>query len=239
MKSAVAVLFAYSSLGVAQAKENRDSLVEMCANAQKEVVDDTVGLNIYYQARGKDKKALADQVNGNMTRIINAIKAQYPNADLRGQNYDSSEVGLDTQGKIRGWQITQHYRIQTKNTNDAGAISALVQSNGGVVDDISTFLSPEGARLIQTQLYDEALADVKVRLGAVAKAFGNSVDDWEVAQMNTLPNNQCSSYHQPNVQLYGELNTRKEAVGSIAAPTIVQTKGTQQLAFWIMARLKR
>ena len=86
------------------------TLVELCAAAQQDVMQDAANVQVSYKAENRDKRIAADDVNKKMTSVIALIKAQYPKIEITNQKNgcgiwrplsEHPTVGQTVQAKIQ------------------------------------------------------------------------------------------------------------------------------------------
>ena len=215
------------------------SLVEMCANAEKQVTHDTGAMNFDMTVSERDKVQAADKVNSTMAQAVRMIKQKYPKAVFENQNYNTYQERDEDGQLIKKWTVQQSYSLTSKNLTDITEIAAQLQGMGINVSNMNTYLSPEGRRLTAQQLDDMAFADVKARIASVAKAFGQPVSAWRVAHMNTMPNNPCNvggrMYAAAPMAMKANMDMAAE---SVAQPQLVEGRESMSVNFYIALRAK-
>ena len=214
------------------------SLVEMCASAEKMVSHDSAMMNVDYSAQERDKVQAADKVNRTMSQALQLIK-KYNSVTVENQYYNTNQES-DKNDKLKNrWNVQQSFSLTGKNLDEMSALAAQLQSMGVNVSNMQTFLTPEGRRLAEQELSDEAFSDVKARIATVAKAFDQPVSAWRIAHMDILPNNPCNTYRErqydypasgKGVILFGTVE--------VAKPEVVQGREQMRVNFYIAVRAK-
>ena len=215
------------------------SLVEMCASADKQVVHDIGVLNIDMSATDTSRVQAADKVNATMARAVKQIQQQYPEVVFDNANYNTYQERDKNGVPTSKWTVQQSYTLSSKLISSIPQIAAQIQGMGINVGSMSTHLSPEGRRLAAQNLDEMAFADVKARIESVAKAFGQSSNDWRVAHMNTMPNNPCNGY-SGRVYAAAPAMMEKSSMASdaVAPPELVGGRESMTVNFYIALRAK-
>ena len=212
------------------------SLVEMCASAEKMVAHDAAMMNVDFSVQNRDKVQAADSVNRTMSQAMQLIK-QYRSVTVENQSYNTSQE-RDKDGQLTNkWLVQQSFSLTGKDLNDMAELASKLQAMGVNVGGMSSYLSPEGRRVAEQKLNDEAFADVKSRIATVAKAFGQPVGAWRIAHMNIMPNNPCSGY---GGRMYAAAAApmMREKTADVAEPELVQGREQMQVNFYIAVRAK-
>lgn len=215
------------------------SLVEMCASANEVVAHDTGSAAIDYSVTRRDKKEAADEVNRVMGQSVRTLKQNHPKIEWQNGYYQTYQEH-DSDGKpLNKWTVRQSYQISGHDLDEITDVAARLQSAGVNVGAMSTYLSPEGRRAAQKRLNESALADVQVQIVAIAKAFGQSVSDWRVAHMNTMPTNPCNGYGRVYAKA-ASMVMEKPAADRLEVARTEMVAGQEEMAvnFYIAVRAK-
>lgn len=182
------------------------NVVNLSAQAEREVANDTITAVLAVDAEGADPAALADGVNRAMRDALKVAEG-YRNVKTRSLNYQTWPV-YDKQ-RVARWRVRQELRLESRDFAQATELVGRLQSTL-VVSGMSVGLSPEGRKQAENALIVEALAAFHERAGIVRdaqKAKGYRIKDLQVGTGGGM---------QP--RLYAA--QRSAAAAPIAAPSV-------------------
>ena len=168
----------------ATAQERVDTLfnlVNLSAQAEREVANDTITVVLAADAEGSDPAALAEGVNRAMRDALK-LAENYRNVKARSLNYQTYPI-YDKQ-RITRWRVRQELRIESRDFAQATELVGKLQSATLVVASLSVGLSPEARKQAENSLIVEALAAFHERATIVRdaqKAKGYRVKDLQVS----------------------------------------------------------
>lgn len=180
---AIGAAFAVASAG-AYAQERAETLfnlVNLSAQAEREVANDTLTVVLAADAEGTDPVALADGVNRSMREALKLAEG-YRNVKARSLNYQTFPI-YDKQ-RITRWRVRQELRIESRDFAQATELVGKLQSATLVVSSLTVGLSAEARKKAENALIVEALAAFHERAAIVRdaqKAKGYRVKDLQVS----------------------------------------------------------
>lgn len=154
----------------AVAQERADTLfnlVNLSAQAEREVANDTITVVLAAEAEGADPAPLADGVNRAMRDALKLAEG-YRNVKARSLNYQTFPV-YDKQ-RITRWRVRQELRIESRDFGQATELVGKLQSATLVVTSLAVGLSPEARKQAENALIVEALAAFHERAAIVRDA---------------------------------------------------------------------
>ncbi len=241
MKKSLLLIALLATLTQAQAQNvpninQTGTLVELCGQADEEVVQDRARVSVSFASTKQDKKSAANQVNQKMTEVLAALKAQYPAAQVMNQSYNTSQDYDDSGKAPRRWTVTQAFQLEITGLDEVPDVVQTLQNLNMVIGGVDQFVSKELRKHTQERLYVNAFEDVQMRLAAMSKGLGKS-DAWEIVHINSTGQSACASQ--------GGMYTRNNsvmmdatAVSSVAKTSFVQGKETVAVHLWIAAKMK-
>lgn len=156
-----------------------NNIVNLSAQAEREVANDTITAVLAADAEGADPAALADGVNRAMRDALKVAEG-YRNVKARSLNYQTWPV-YDKQ-RVARWRVRQELRLESRDFAQATELIGRLQSTL-VVAGMSVGLSPEARKQAENALIVEALAAFHERAGIVRdaqKAKGYRVKELQV-----------------------------------------------------------
>ncbi len=177
--AAIVVVLACTPTLAQERAESLFNVVNLSAQAEREVPNDTLTAVLAADAEGADPAALADGVNRAMREALKAAEG-YRNVKARSLNYQTWPV-YDKQ-RIARWRVRQELRLESRDFAQATELIGRLQSTL-VVSGMSVGLSVEARRQAENALIVEALAAFHERAGIVRdaqKARGYRVKDLQV-----------------------------------------------------------
>lgn len=213
------------------------TLVELCASAQQDIMQDSANVNVSYKAENRDKRIAADEVNKKMTEAIRLVKANYPKVDISNQNYNTYQT-YTPKGQSKDWTVEQSFALESKNPSEVPAMVSMLQEAGVVIGGMNTFLSPAAAKAAQQKLYSQAFEDVQMRLRSISEAMGKP-NAWQITHIDMTGSRGCGGGGGMEfMRAKGAMLAAAPAAMDVAEPTVEPSKQTIQLSLWIAAKMK-
>ena len=176
---AVAICFAAALGGLAPARDaaaqaqvlpQRYNVVELQAEAQREVANDLLVAQLYVEDTNANPAQLATSINRSLTEALK-IAREFPAVKVRSGNNQTTPVYAARSNQFQGWRGRAEVRLETR---DFAAGSALIGKLQGSMQlgGISFSVSPEARRAAENELVTEAIAAFRARAEVVQKALG-------------------------------------------------------------------
>ena len=218
------------------------TLVELCAQADEEVVQDRARVLLSFVSTKQDKKSAANQVNQKMTEVLAALKAQFPAAQVTNQSYNTSPAAYDHVGKVGSWRVRQGLVIELNTVDEISNVVQMLQNQNVVIDDVQQFASNELYKQTQERLYVKAFDDVRMRLSGMAKGLGKS-DLWEIVHINSTGQGACAGPYQDEhlMRRHSKSNSGMQPVAdslSVSNATFSTVQETVAVSLWVAAKMK-
>ncbi len=156
------------------------NLVNLTAQAEREVPNDTLTAVLAVDSEGNDPVALADGVNRAMREALKLAQG-YRSVKARSLNYQTWPVY--DKARIVRWRVRQELRLESGDFAQATELIGKLQSTL-VVSGMSVGLSPEARKQAENSLIVEALAAFHERADIVRttqKAKGYRVKDLQIS----------------------------------------------------------
>lgn len=152
-------------------RQQPGNLVELQAEAQREVPNDTLSAQLYVEATD----AAAAQVSNILNRTINeALKIAADSKTVRVRSGNSQTYPVnDRNQKLTGWRGRAEIRLETRDFQAGAALIGKLQSTLQL-SGMSFSVSPEARRAAENELITEAVAAFRARADIVRQALGGS-----------------------------------------------------------------
>jgi predicted secreted protein len=152
-------------------RQQRDNIVELQAEAQREVPNDTLTAQLYVEATD----AVAAQVSNTLNRTINeALKIAVDSKTVRVRSGNSQTYPVnDRNQKLTGWRGRSELRLETRDFQAGAALIGKLQSTLQL-SGMSFSVSAEARRAAENELITEAVAAFRARADIVRQALGGS-----------------------------------------------------------------
>jgi predicted secreted protein len=146
----------------------RYNVVELQAEAQREVPNDTLSANLYVELNDANPAALADAINKAANDALRVAK-DYKSVRVRSGNNQTYPVY--SKGKLlQGWRGRAEIRLESKDFQAASALIGKLQA-GMQLGNLGFSVSPEARRLAENELIVEAIGAFKARAEIVRGAL--------------------------------------------------------------------
>jgi len=203
-----------ASLGLAGAALAADpapryNVVELQAEAQREVANDTLTASLYVELNDANPAALANAINKAANDALRVAK-DYRN--VRARSGSNQTYPVYAKGNVlQGWRGRAEIRIESKEFEAASALIGKLQA-GMQLGNLSFSVSPEARRLAENELIAEAIAAFKVRAEIVRGALGGR--SYKIQRLNV------SSGHSAPPPRLAMARTLAAGAPEVAAPDL-------------------
>jgi predicted secreted protein len=143
-------------------------MVELQAEAQRELPNDTVTANLYVELNDANAAALAAAVN---TAANEALRVAQEYSSVRVRSGNNQTYPVYAKGNVlQGWRGRAEIRIDSRDFDAASALIGKLQA-GMQLGSLSFSVSPEARRQTENELIAEAIAAFKGRAEIVRGAL--------------------------------------------------------------------
>ena len=164
--SALALALAGSALAADPAL--RYNTVELQAEAQRELANDTVSASLYVELNDANPAALAAAVNKAANEALRAAR-EYPAVHARSGNNQTYPVYANG-NVLQGWRGRAEIRLESKDFEAASRLIGKLQA-GMQLGNVVFSVSSEARRQAENELIAEAIAAFKLRADIVRRAL--------------------------------------------------------------------
>ena len=165
-------------------------MLNLNANEQTEVEQDTLHANLYFSAQGRDRAALQDEVNRKMAEAKEILERS--NLEYSIQQYRVYQVqpNRPTRSDQENpfWRAQQNVQITSQDSTAVLDLIAELQSQGLTMGGLNYSLSNARQEEVADSLMAAALAKVQNRAEAAAAAMGQSGAEIVELTMNSNSN---------------------------------------------------
>ena len=146
----------------------RYNVVEIQAEAQREIANDTLAASLYVELNDANPAALAAAINKSANEALRVAK-DYKSVRVRSGSNQTYPVY--TKGNVlQGWRGRAEIRIDSKDFAAASALIAKLQA-GMQLGNLNFSVSPEARRQAENELIAEAIAAFRLRAEIVRGAL--------------------------------------------------------------------
>jgi len=167
MLLALALVLAGSALAADPAP--RYNTVELQADAQRELANDTVSASLYLELNDANPAALAAAVNKAANEALRVAR-EYPAVRARSGNNQTYPVYAKG-NVLQSWRARAEIRLESKDFEAASRLIGKLQA-GMQLGNTAFSVSPEARRQAENELIAEAIAAFKARADIVRGALG-------------------------------------------------------------------
>ncbi len=164
--SALALVLAGSALAADPAP--RYNMVELQAEAQRELANDTVSASLYVELNDANPAALAAALNKAANEALRTAR-EYPAVHARSGNNQTYPVYAKG-NVLQGWRGRAEIRLESKDFEAASRLIGKLQA-GMQLANTAFSVSSEARRQAENELIAEAIAAFKVRADIVRRAL--------------------------------------------------------------------
>ena len=167
MLLALALVLAGSALAADPAP--RYNTVELQAEAQRELANDTVNASLYVELNDANPATLAAAVNKAANEALRVAR-EYPAVRARSGNNQTYPVYAKG-NVLQSWRARAEIRLESKDFEAASRLIGKLQA-GMQLGNTAFSVSPEARRQAENELIAEAIAAFKARADIVRGALG-------------------------------------------------------------------
>jgi len=167
------LIVSFSQTAFAQnivAAEPQYDVYHLSAEAQADVANDLMSVNVVAQSTGTDSAELANKVNATMGWALARLKA-YPSIDSRTLDYQTYPQYERNGSRIKGWVASQSIRLESDNFEQASKAIQVLQERMQV-QGMQLTAKPETRKKAEDQLINTALEAFKQRALLVQTNMG-------------------------------------------------------------------
>ena len=146
----------------------RYNVVELQAEAQRELPNDTVTASLYVELNDANAAALAAAVNKAANEALRVAR-EYGSVRVRSGNNQTYPVYAKG-NVLQGWRARAELRLESKDFEAASRLIGKLQS-GMQLGNIAFSVSPQARRQAENELIAEAIAAFKARAEIVRGAL--------------------------------------------------------------------
>jgi predicted secreted protein len=146
----------------------RYNMIELQAEAQREVANDTFNASLYVELNDANPAALANAINKAGNEALRVAK-DYKSVRLRSGNNQTYPVYAKG-NVLQGWRGRAEIRIESKDFEAASGLIGKLQT-GMQLGSLSFSVSPEARRQAENELIAEAIVAFKARAEIVRGAL--------------------------------------------------------------------
>jgi predicted secreted protein len=189
VKALLAAVGISMACATAQAQDRADALfnlVNLSAQAEREVANDMLAAVMVVDAEGSDPAALAETVNRTMREALRIAQA-YRSVKSRSLNYQTLPVY--DKSRIVRWRVRQELRLESADFAQASELIGKLQASM-LVASLAVGLSGETRRQAENGLIAEAIAAFHERAAIVRdaqKSKGYRVKELQVGTGGAQP----------------------------------------------------
>ena len=162
-------LLALAGHALAAEPQPHYNVVELQAEAQRELPNDTLTATLYAEFNDADPAALADALNKSNN---DALRIAREFSDVRARSGNNQTYPVYAKGNVlQGWRGRAEIRLESKDFASVSRLIGKLQAHmrlGGIAFSVS----PETRRQAENALIAEAIAAFKARADIVRTALG-------------------------------------------------------------------
>lgn len=147
----------------------RYNTVELQAEAQRELANDTVSASLYVELNDANPAALAAALNKAANEALRTAR-EYPAVHARSGNNQTYPVYAKG-NVLQGWRGRAEIRLESKDFEAASRLIGKLQA-GMQLANTAFSVSSEARRQAENELIAEAIAAFKLRADIVRRALG-------------------------------------------------------------------
>ena len=154
----------------AQTAPQRYNVVELQAEAQREVPNDLMVAQLFVEETNANPALLAAAINRTVAEGLKLTR-EFATVKVRTGNNQTSPVYAPRSNQLQGWRARAELRLETRDFAAGSAAIGKLQASmqlGGV----SFSVSPEARKAVENELIAEAIAAFRGRAEIAQKALG-------------------------------------------------------------------
>lgn len=207
-------------------------ILNLNANEQVSVEQDTLNVSMQYSVQGRDSTALQNEVNQAIRQARNILEAT-DNIDYSIQQYHVYNIQppRQTRNDINNpsWRAQQNIQMQSMNSEALLVVTARLQQAGLTVNNMNYSLSDGKYQEVADSLLDAALLKLQTRADRVASVLGKA--EAALVEVNI---NGSQNFFGPRVAM-AEMRSL-DSSAAMAVP--VAEPGSTQVNVTVSARAK-
>lgn len=217
MKTTSAVLLAsvLSAIPCAEAAAQappapvRYNVVELQAEAQREVQNDLLNAQLYVEQGDSSPAQLASALNRIVADALK-IAREYPAVKVRTGNNQTYPVYAPRTNQLQGWRGRAELRLETRDFAAGSTLIGKLQSSL-LLGGINFSVSPEARKAAENELITEAIAAFRGRAEIAQKALGGR--SYKVQRINL-----GTGYSGPPIRQMSVMRAAASAEAAVAPP---------------------
>lgn len=156
----------------------------MTGAAELELSNDEAVVQFYYEAQDADLAKAQATVNARVAEGMAALKRAEPKAEIETSGYGATPVYSGGTGRtLVGWRVRQGVSLRTENLTSLPKTVAAVQSTLAL-GSVDFRLSRGTHEKAQSQLIQQAIANLNARVAAAASALGVPANRVRLEEVN-------------------------------------------------------
>lgn len=203
-------------------------MVNLNANEQTEVEQDTLHAGLVYTARGRDQVVVQDEVNRVMAEVQASLEGSEVESSIQRYYVHQIQPNRPTRGDLDNpmWQGRQGVQLTSQDSAALLELAADLQELGLTMSGMNYSLSPRRQEEVADTLMSAALEKLRSRAEATAAAMGKS--SVEIVEI-TMNSSGGGGY-------YRGLSTAMAMESSMDVATPVAEPGLTTVSFNVSAR---
>jgi predicted secreted protein len=187
----------------------RYNMVELQAEAQREVQNDLLNASLYVELNDASPAALASAINKSVNEALHAAK-DYKGVRVRSGNNQTYPVYAKG-NVLQGWRGRAEIRLESKDFEAASGLIGKLQASLQI-GNMSFSVSPEARRQAENELISEAIVAFKARADIVKASLGGR--SYKLQRLNM-----ASGYNAPQPR-FAMARAQVASAPEVAAPNL-------------------
>jgi len=205
--SSLAAALALSGAAIAADPAPRYNVVELQAEAQRDVPNDTLSASLYVELNDANPAALADAINKAANDALRVAK-DYKGVRVRSGGNQTYPV-YNKDKLLQGWRGRAEIRVESRDFEAASGLIGKLQA-GMQLGNLGFSVSPEARRQAESELIVEAIGAFKARAEIVRGALAGR--GYKLQRLN------LNSGHSTPPPRYAMARALTAAAPEVAAP---------------------
>lgn len=162
-------------------------MVNLNVSEQREVEQDTLHAGLVYTARGRDQRAVQDEVNRVMAEVQELLEGSDVESSIQRYYVHQVQPNRPTRGDMDNppWQGRQGVQLSSQDSAALLELVADLQGMGLTMSGLNYSLSPQRQEAVADTLMAAALEKLRSRADAAAAAMGKSGVEMVEITMNS------------------------------------------------------
>jgi predicted secreted protein len=200
------LLFSCLTSAWAEDESSTYDRINLSADANTQVDNDTVVATLYVQREGVDLTKLANEVNSVISKAVSTSKKS-SSIDVQTLAYQT--FPLHDKQRLTGWRVRQSIRLESQDSAQLSKLIGALQSTLAV-ESMNYSVSPQKTREVEDKLITEAIDAFTNRANLITRQFGRS--NYRLVEIHI---NTGSTPIRPM-----QMRSTALAMEAVAAPTI-------------------